>query len=276
MTTLSKTGRRPGEPARTLPGTAGRTWVERVMGIPVSLVVRGPDVRSPATEAIAAEFFGHLRRVDAIFSTYRTDSQLSRWARGELALADADPSVREVLVLCELARQSTGGYFDARSLPHPLGPGTRFDPSGLLKGWAVQRAARHLADLDRHGWCVNAGGDVLVHAPAGDAPWRVGLEDPAHPGRLLRLVDARTGAVATSSTAHRGAHVVDPHTARPATGTRAVTVIGPSLLWADVYATAAAARGRGALAWLATIDGYEALRVDSDGTIDATAGWPAD
>jgi FAD:protein FMN transferase len=65
--------------------------------------------------------------------------------------------------------------------------------------------------------------------------------------------------VATSGTAHRGAHIIDEHTGRPATAVRATTVIGPSLMWADVYATAAAARGPSPMDWLEDLDGYEAL-----------------
>jgi thiamine biosynthesis lipoprotein len=143
-----------------------------------------------------------------------------------------------------------------------------------VKGWAVQRAARHLADLDGYGWCLNAGGDVLVNAPADQPSWRVGIEDPNDPHRVMRIVAARGGAVATSGTAHRGTHIIDPHTRRPATGVRAVTVVGPELLWADVYATAAAARGPAALDWLDGLDGYEALLVISSGLVRATVGWP--
>jgi thiamine biosynthesis lipoprotein len=243
------------------------------MGLPVSVHLTGPDVRSTRAELCVADLFADLRRADEVFSTYRPDSQIARWERGELALADADPTVPEVLDLCEAARLCTDGYFDARSLPDPLGPGRRFDPSGLVKGWAVQAAARHLTVLDGHGWCVNAGGDVVVYAPPGQAPWRVGIERPDDPGRLLATVEVAGGAVATSGSAHRGAHIVDPHRGRPADGLRAVTVVGPSLMWADVYATAAFARGGGAHRWLGAVEGYEALVVDHSGRVETTPGW---
>jgi FAD:protein FMN transferase len=169
-----------------------------------------------------------------------------------------------VVELCEQARERTDGYFDAH-LPDPSG-GTRFDPSGLVKGWAVERAAAKLGRCDHY---VNAGGDLVVRGT-----WRVGVEDPAKPDRPLAIVDVTDAAVATSGGAHRGVHIIDPHTGLPARGLASVTVIGPSLTWADVYATAAVARGAAAVTWLAGIPGYEALLVGDDGGLFATPGWP--
>jgi thiamine biosynthesis lipoprotein len=105
--------------------------------------------------------------------------------------------------------------------------------------------------------------------------WRIGVEDPAQPDRLLAILDVTDSAVATSGRAHRGAHIVDPHTGSPARGLDSVTVVGPSLTWADVYATAAVARGPEAVTWLAGLPGYEALLVGDDGGLLATPGWPA-
>jgi thiamine biosynthesis lipoprotein len=160
-------------------------------------------------------------------------------------------------------------------LPDPHIGVPRYDPSGLVKGWAAERAARHLSTLDGYGWCLNAGGDVLVHAPPDQPAWRIGIEHPDDPARVMRVVERRSGAVATSGSTHRGAHIVDPHTRRPATVTRAVTVTGPTLLWADVYATAAAARGPAAMPWLDGLAGYEALLVSRSGLLRSTGGWPA-
>ncbi|GAA0803449.1 FAD:protein FMN transferase [Spirilliplanes yamanashiensis] len=245
-----------------------RAWVEQVMGLPVSVHVRGP--RPGAAADAVARLFAELRRADAVFSPYRDDSELNRLERGELALRDADHTMPEVLHLCGEARRRTAGWFDARGLPDPRTGRPRLDPSGLVKGWAAERAAGHLAGLDGHGWCLNAGGDVLVSDADGHPPWRVGIEDPAAPGRILRVVEVRSGAVATSGDAHRGAHIVDPHTGRPATAVRSVSVRGPSLMWADVHATAAAARG--SLAGLPP--GYSGLLVARDGTVTASPDWP--
>src|SRR5262249_35497665 len=102
-------------------------------------------------------------KIDVVSGATYT-SEISRLARGDLAPADAHPHVREVLDRCEELRRATGGYFDARH------SGT-LDPSGLVKGWAVDRAA---ALLRGRRICIDAGGDVLVRGRG----WRVGIRHP--------------------------------------------------------------------------------------------------
>jgi FAD:protein FMN transferase len=248
-----------------------RAWVEQIMGMPISVHVRGPRAGDDAVATVVGAVFAELRGVDELFSTFKPGSQVSRVRCGELALADCDPVVREVADLCEAARERTGGWFDA-DLPGPDG-GRAFDPTGLVKGWAVQRAARHLTMLDEHDFLVNAGGDVVVGCHRTDTPdWVIGIEDPDDGSRLLASVPLRVGAVATSGTAARGDHIVVPATGRPATGLRSVSVIGPELLWADVYATAAFARGPACAGWLRTVADHVALVVGLDGTTTTITG----
>lgn len=250
-----------------------RAWVVQVMGLPVSVHLRGPEVHTDAVAERVERVFAELRGTDAVFSTYRPESVLGRLGGALPDPATTDPVVREVVELCEEARARTDGWFDARHLPLPDG-GLGFDPSGLVKGWAVERAARHLTDLSGHDLCLNAGGDVLLRTAPGRPAWRVGIEDPEHPERMLDVVERTHGAVATSGTARRGTHINDPRAGRPSEAVRSVTVVGPELLWADVYATAAVARGTDALDWLATLDGYAALLVDATGQVRATPNWP--
>ncbi|WP_250009873.1 FAD:protein FMN transferase [Actinoplanes sp. M2I2] len=252
-----------------------RAWVDQIMGLPVSIHLRGDQLTGDDVEQRIAAVFAELHHVDAVLSPYRDSSDLSAWERGALRLADADPLLAQVVALCEQARHRTGGWFDPRGLPDPRTGEPRYDPSGLVKGWAVERAARHLQALDGYGWCLNAGGDVLVHAPADQPAWRIGLEHPHDPARIMRVVERRTGAVATSGSTHRGAHIIDPRTRKPTTAVRAVTVIGPTLLWADVYATAAAAQGPAALPWLDHRAGYDALLITRSGLLRTTSRWPA-
>jgi thiamine biosynthesis lipoprotein len=241
-----------------------RAWVEQVMGLPVSVHVRRPG---PATGGAVAAVFAALREADARFSTYRSDSEISRLNRGELRPADCHPQVREVLELSAVAWRRTGGHFDVM-LPGPDGRPT-CDPTGLVKGWAVERAAALLAVAGIPEYYLNAGGDMVLAAPKGAPPWRVGVEDPAAPdSALVAVLSLRTGAVATSGTARRGQHIHHPLT--DTAGPVSVTVVGPSLTWADVYATAMAA-GAGADVLPA---GYSALLVGPDGAVTATPGLP--
>lgn len=239
-----------------------RAWVEHLMGMPVSVHARGEDARSPEVDEAVQEVFAELRRLEAVFSTYRPDSEVSRLRRGSLLLEECSDVVREVHRLCVTARERTGGAFDAwRAVPGEPG---LFDPTGLVKGWAVARASGVLEGLGPS-MAVDAGGDVLV--VPGDAPytWTVGIEDPADRRRVLARARLTDGAVATSGTAARGLHITDPRTGRPATGMASATVVGPSLLWADVFATAAVALGAEAEAFVAGLHGTSGLLVLPDG-----------
>ncbi|WP_299441875.1 FAD:protein FMN transferase [uncultured Phycicoccus sp.] len=230
----------PVAPAAPLPPVpARRAWVEHVMGTAVSVHIRALEPTRPDIEAGVARLFAHLRRVDAVLSTWRADSDLLRLQHGE---ADAvHPWVADVADLCLEAEDRTDGLFRAwRARP---GGRPAFDPTGLVKGWAVAGAADHLAIVPEVSYSVGAGGDVVVGAgpgPSAAAPtWRIGVEDPSRAGRVAEVVTLRRGAVATSGAAARGGHVVDPRTGAPVRRPGSVTVVGPDLLWADVWATAA-------------------------------------
>ena len=222
---------------------ARRAWVEQVMGMPVSIHVRGADVDGPQVAAAVAEAYAVLREMDAIFSTYRDDSELLRLRREELPLAAASPRMREALAIGEEAERVTGGAFTTM-LPTAEGD-LAFDPTGLVKGWAVDLAREPLAKVPGISFCINAGGDILVGAhptmprEGPDAiVWRVGIEDPRDRTRIANTLPLTHGAVATSGTAARGAHLYDPTTGEQVGREGSVTVVGPELVWADIWATA--------------------------------------
>jgi FAD:protein FMN transferase len=212
------------------------------MGMPVSIHVRCEDVGSPAVVLAVQEAFDLISEADRLFSTYQHGSEVSRIRRAELDPAMADPLVRQVISLCALAGEVTGGSFTAQ-LPDEAGV-LRFDPTGLVKGWAADRAASRLARLQGASFCLNAGGDVVVGGTPGEAgsglgaPWRIGIEDPRDRSRIAEVVQLGHGGVATSGTAARGAHLYDPVASTFVDRTGSVTVVGPDLMWADVWATA--------------------------------------
>ena len=236
------------------------------MGLPISVLARGAAAGADAAQEAVAAVYAELVEVDARFSPYRDDSEVSRLARGELRLVDCAADVQDVAVRCERFRELTGGVFDATR------PDGRWDPSGLVKGWAVERAARHLSAVPDLDWCLNAGGDVVVVCPSGE-PFNVGIQDPFESTRVAAVVACRAGAVATSGTAARGEHLYDPRSGGAAVGSASVTVVGPSLEAADVLATAAFVGG---LDLVAVLPGYEALSIDRDGRQVTTPGWAAD
>nr|WBO76890.1 FAD:protein FMN transferase [Streptomyces sp. SBE_14.2] len=246
--------------------------VEEVMGTVFSFDVRGGDpeeVRAALSEAVAG-----LHRADEVFSTYREDSEISRLSRGQLTVEECDPDVAAVLALGEEASRVSDGWFSTSYEG-------RLDPTGIVKGWAVERAARRLAAAGATGVSVNGGGDVqLLGVPGPERPWRVGVADPLRPGGLAAVISAAGVselAVATSGTAERGAHIVDPRTGRSAvTDLVAVTVVAPTITWADCWATAAFAMGsRDGLRWLEALPGVEALLITAGDEVRCTGGLAA-
>jgi FAD:protein FMN transferase len=220
--------------------------VEQVMGMPVAVEVREGTLDADAFDRV----FAWLRFVDAAFSPYRADSEVCRLDRGELAPADAHPHVRAVLARCERLRVVTGGYFDARA-------GGALDPSGLVKGWSVDRAGALLAAAGARRFCIDAGGDVLVRG----GPWRVGVRHPHRHDSVAAVLSLTDAAVATSGAYERGEHIVDPLTGRAARGALSVSVLGRHLGTVDAYATAAFAMGARGPAWTARLRGCGAMTV---------------
>jgi len=221
--------------------------VEHIMGMPIVVQVRDGGVPD--------DVFDWFRWVDATFSTYKDDSEVSRIARGELAVDDAHPDVRWILDRCEQLRTETNGYFDMRA-------GGSLDPSGLVKGWSVDRAAELLDERGIYEYAIDAGGDMRVRGGG----WRVGIQHPTEPQAVAAVVEADDLAIATSGEYARGRHVLDPHTGVPPIGVLSVTITGPDLATADAYATAACAMGAEvAPHWTARLREYGALTILTDG-----------
>ena len=243
---------------------------EHVMGTVVSIDLA--DDLPPATlSTFIDDTCAWLHEVDRRFSTYRDDSEVCRFRRGEVRLEDCSADLRHVLDACADLWRETDGFF------HAYATGV-LDPSGYVKGWSVEVASARLAAAGSRRHCVNAGGDIRMRGGnAGGRPWRVGIRHPWDGGTVSWVLAVRDGAVATSGTYERGAHVVNPRTGEPAAGLRSVTVVGADLALADAYATAALAMGEAGIRWLAArvADGFESAVVTDDGRAFTSPGLPA-
>ena len=238
------------------------------MGTVVSFDVPDWTARDSGGGAVLHRARQWLHWVDATFSPYRDDSDVSRFGRGSIPLAECAPELAEVLAACADVSARSGGYFTTR-------PGGRFDPSGYVKGWAIERAAAMLTAAGSAEHSVNGGGDIQCVGDRGPGqPWRVGIADPLRPGSLALVVTGQDFAVATSGVAERGAHIVNPHTGQAA-GLASLTVVGARLAAADAYATAAFAMGPAARDWVESLDGYEAFAITPGGQVWQTSGFRA-
>jgi thiamine biosynthesis lipoprotein len=249
------------------PATGAIRRVERLMGTVVSLDIRPPLV---AVEVVD-EVIGRLHDVEARFSTYRPDSEISRIGQGELPEADASLDVRQVLAACDHLATATGGAFDARRRGPDGAP--VLDPSGYVKGWAIEEAGWRIDGAGGRNYWINAGGDIVArgHAPDG-RPWRVGIRHPDRSDRLAAVLEVSDRAVATSGSYERGAHIGDPRTGGAPGRLRSVTVVGPGLAFTDAYATALYVMGLDGLHWLAGRPGYDACAITDDDRVVWTAG----
>ena len=256
-------------PATGLPSApGGLRRIEAIMGTTFELDLRDPDADPGAVDAA----FAWLHDVDARFSTYRPDSEISRLRRGELDQRDASTEVQVVLAECDAMERRTNGYFSAR----PNGPGTPIDPSGYVKGWALERASEILAAGGARTFSLNGGGDIVARGrPAPGTDWRVGIRHPIVRDRIAVVIAVSDMAVATSGAYERGDHVRDPHSGAAVSGLLSMTVVGPSITVADVLATAAFAMGREGAAWLATQSGYEGCAITADERVVTTPGFEA-
>lgn len=216
------------------------------------------DIRASDFEDALAVFRSEMERLESMFSVFRADSEISRINAGTLHHLDASPEVIEVLDACTWLEQASGGAFSVRRSREA----TEINPSGFVKGWATERAAHRLADAGLAHWYAGVGGDIVARGGTnGHGPWRIGIADPRDEAMLVGNVEIIDGAVATSGTAERGAHLWDPRTGEPATHFLSVTVSGPSLTWADAYATTVFVMGDAGLQWLSQFEGYSVLPV---------------
>jgi thiamine biosynthesis lipoprotein len=251
--------------ATLLPGPL-RTRIEHVWGTVVSIDVRDADTTDVAVDAAWESVRAELHRIDAVFSTFRADSVVSRLRAGGTHVVADD--VAEVVDRCLEARHTTHGAFD------PWQAAGGFDPSGLVKGWAADRCAEILHQHGLRSFSVDAAGDLACRGTAtGSTPgWPIGIAHPDDPTAVVAVVDVLDGAIATSGTSQRGEHVIDPLTGGAARGARQATVVGPDGALADAFATALVVTGVSGATWFTTLSGWSAYVIEGD---TATAWGPA-
>lgn len=205
------------------------------------------------------EFSAH---VDDVFSTYKEDSVISKLRRNEITIESTFDEVKDIWNRCAVARDITEGAFD------PWAVEGGFDPSGLVKGWAADRCAEIMLEAGAKHVQINAAGDLTLRGGHLDGervvPWSIGVVNPENRQEIVQVFDITDGAIATSGTYERGAHILDPHTGLIAIGARSATVIGPDGALADALATALMVEGRDGAIWFSHPDltEYSAWVVD--------------
>ena len=236
-----------------------------IMGMPVTVEVVGGDV---SALDIA---FNYFRSVDERFSTYKTTSEVSRINAGEHSHSQYSPEMGEVLQLAEATKQATGGYFDVYT------PEGSLDPSGLVKGWAINNAAKLIRAAGHGNFWVDAGGDIQTSGKNDrNEEWSVGIKNPFNGSEVVKVIYPRSKGIATSGSYIRGSHIWDPHTGKPVSSdVVSLTVIGPDVYEADRFATAAFAMGPEGIQFIESLPGFEGYSIDTKGQATMTSGFVA-
>lgn len=266
------------------------------MGMPVKIEI----VDAHASQSEIDKIFGYFKYIDETFSTYKDTSEMMAINRGELRVEDASEDMRTIFALAEETKTLTNGYFDIkrpggnlkeiekRSKGNP--EGDYYDPSGIVKGWAIWRAAKILGRDGFKNFYVDAGGDVEVAgSPERNKKrlnlpierfnrWSVGIRNPFKQDEIVKTLHVTDAGVATSGTYVRGDHIYNPKAAHSDTDGKladeivSLTVIGPNIYEADRFATAAFAMGAAGINFIEKLDGFEGYMIDKKGIATMTSG----
>lgn len=235
-----------------------------LMGMPVTVAVGDAS----ATQATIDTIFAYFTYVDEKFSTYKAGSEISLINQHTLAVADASADMRTIFALAEATKQATDGYFDIER------DGV-YDPSGIVKGWAIDNAAASLRQKGFANFYVEAGGDIQAVGKnsLGDK-WQVGIRNPFNLHEIVKVLAVSDCGVATSGTYIRGQHIYNPKSQTAAiTEIVSLTVIGPNIYDADRFATAAFAMGRAGILLIEQLEGFEGYLIDQDKQATFTSGF---
>jgi len=238
-----------------------------LMGMPITIEIADPH----ATPAAIEEVYDYFTHIDEKFSTYKSTSEITAINEGILALKDASEEMQLVFTMCEETKHETGGYFDIKT------PNGKYDPSGLVKGWAIWNAAQLLKKNGFSNFYIDAGGDIQPHGHNEDGTrWAIGIRNPFNQSENIKVVYIGAGeeGVATSGTYIRGTHIYNPRGGGEAVNEIvSLTVIGPNIHDADRFATAAFAMGADGIKFIERLPGYEGYMIDKNSIATVTTGF---
>ncbi len=245
------------------------------MGMPITL-----EIVDPVTDKVFDEIFAYFKYIDQKFSTYkqslpsvdgkknsRKASEISLFNEGKLKRKDFSEDMKKVFALAEKTKKETGGYFD-------IYHGGKYDPSGLVKGWAIFNAAKILKKKGCKNFYIDAGGDIQVAGKNRQGKnWTVGIKNPFKEEQIVKVVVLKNQGIATSGNYIRGDHIYDPKNGRQLTDIVSLTVIGPNVFKADRFATAAFAMGKKGINFIESQKGLEGYMINRQGIATLTTGF---
>jgi thiamine biosynthesis lipoprotein len=237
-----------------------------LMGMPVTVEICDETAKQNAVDTI----FDYFKYVDETFSTYKTASEISKINDGLIKPENFSADIKEVFGLSEKTKQETDSYFDI------VNNQGIYDPSGLVKGWAIFNAAKLLEKLGHSNFYVEAGGDIQVSGKnTQNKPWKIGIKNPFNVKEIVKSVSLKNNeGIATSGAYERGAHIYNPKNRQQQLAEIvSITVIGPNIYEADRFATAAFAMQKKGINFIERLPGLEGYSIDSKGIATMTSGF---
>lgn len=249
--------------------------MRHIMGLPITV-----DIPNCQDNSVFEVVFTRFHEINNRYSTYKKDSEVSRFQTGELDSKSLSGELKKIISECRKAQKWTDGYFSAWAAGI-------FDPSGYVKGWAIDQAGKIIETQGYKTYCISAGGDILASSDS-DKVWQIGIQDPHHKNKILNpapnldapqsncrllrsgfeagqaTLQIKNGAVCTSGNYERGAHIINPKTKQPAAELLSVTIIGTDIIKADILATACFAMGQKAAKFMKSQKDYQALIIGKE------------
>ena len=239
-----------------------------VMGMPVTVEIAERAALQADMERAIRAAFDHFTAIDERFSTFKASSEITAINEGRLAESAWSGEMKEVFRLAEKTKKLTGGYFDIKR------PDGKYDPSGLVKGWAIWNAAALIRKHGHENFYVDAGGDIQTHGTNADGKkWAVGIKNPWHENENVKVVHLGGEGIATSGTYIRGDHIYNPKDGKPVNEIASMTVIGPNVYEADRIATAAFAMGADGIRFIERLERMAGCMIDNNRMATMTKGF---
>jgi len=227
-----------------------------IMGMPITVDIRDEGVKNKDFEKV----FGYFREVDEKYSPFKETGEVGKLNRGHKVTEE----MKEILRLAGDLKEKTNGYFDI------VRPDGKIDPSGIVKGWAVSRAADILRKNGFKKFFIDAGGDAEIVGGS----WKWGIRNPFNIREIVKVLNLSNVGIATSGTYERGQHIYNPVGKKPViTDIVSLTVIGPNVFEADRFATPAFAMGKSGIEFIEKQECLEGYMIDKDGIATMTSGF---
>ncbi len=237
--------------------------IKIVMGMPIIVEVVDKFVVKTDLE----EIFSFFKYIDQKFSTYKATSEISLINKGQIKKSQFSSEMKKVFELSAKTKEQTNGFFDIKK-------DDKYDPSGLVKGWAIWRAVKLLNKKGFKNFYINCGGDIQSFGKNSlSQPWRVGISNPFNTKEIVKVINPQDKGVATSGNYERGDHIYNPKAEGTWSDIVSLTVIGPNIYEADRFATAAFAMGKRGISFIEGLTGFEGYMISKTGMTTFTSGF---